>query len=757
MNRGKLLCIRIFSVLFLGANLSGCAEVKKIISVFLDHHTNLSTSAFDIVQMSSGSDVTCSMMGDKSVRCLGSTLNGNLGRFYGAPNENLKDVKQVALGKDFTCAIVGENSAVKCFGANNMGQLGNGSEQSSVDPVSVIDVDGNNAPITEAKQITAGDSHACALLKNGRAVCWGDSSFGQSGNPTEAGYQLKTIMENERSPKPFMGIQAIAAGSNSTCVIAKDDQSLFCFGERYGVSKKNNWVPEKVEMAGGLATLSQVKQIGLGAGFGCALTRSQVYCWGKNEANQLGASINTAGVTKAIPVQVHYPVKAPLSKIEAITVGDKHACALHRDESTVYCWGSNAFGQLGTTSMHGLPEQVAVGNNNLTLKGAKYIAAGRERSCIISRSDELFCWGNGEHGILGSNTLNTPYPTRVIDSNNDMIGSTSAITLGHNHACVIGANKRLYCFGLNHYGQIGSRMIGTSTLANVTALDTYGDKTCVIYGDQKGVGCFGGKDLAQDQENKTNSFVLEEITNNFKPYHDSVGVSVGEKHICIINSEQQIECIDYATKPANHFIVQTDKKAPLKDIWMVRSKSQWNCGITREKGEIWCWGDWKKNQWPQAKQLTFAGKPSTDFIQLVFSDDQICGIHGVSATVYCTTESEVSQNNLNLQNIQTPDGKNMTGVFSITAGKNHICALNDKNQVFCWGSNEYGQLGVHKIMSSDRPVAVSFKNITTHKILHVSAGESHTCLNSSTDISLFCFGKSFFHESNSIDPVEYPL
>ena len=738
--------------------LSGCAEIKKIISVFTHGNVSVNTSAFEITEMSSGSDVTCSIMGDKSIRCLGSTMNGNLGRFYGAPNNFLKDVKQVAAGKGFTCSISGENSTVKCFGLNDKGQLGNGTASASIEPLAVLDSENGNSPIIEAKQITAGDSHACAIMKNGRTVCWGDNSFGQLGNPKLENGSVKPVMENEKSPRPFQGIQSVVAGGNSTCIVARDDLSLFCFGERAGSTKKINWLPEKIDVSGGIVTISQVKQVALGDRFGCALSRSQVFCWGLNDSKQLGTSSNVSVAMKASPVEVHYPFKAPLSKIEAIAVGNKHACALHRDEGSVYCWGNNEFGQLGTTSTHGLPEQVAVGSNNLSLKGAKSIAAGRDRTCIISSGDELFCWGNGEHGILGNELISISFPSRVKDSNNDMISGSVAISIGFDHSCVIGNNKKLFCFGLNQYGQIGSKLIGSSLISNVLSLDTYGEKTCVVYGEKKTVGCFGGRDLKNiTEEKKTNSFLVEDLKINNKIFQDSTGVAVGDNHVCVINSEQMVECIDYDTKPANHFTVQTEKKTPLKDIWLVRSRGKWNCGITREKGEIWCWGDWKNNQWPTAKQITFASKPTTDFIQLSISEDQICGIHGVTGTVYCTTETETAQNAFNMQSLNESNTKQLSGVFNLTAGKHHVCALDDKNHLFCWGSNESGQLGLTSFKYFNTPQRISIKDESHHKITRVSAGDERTCFSTESDFSLFCFGKGFFNEGNSTTPIEYPL
>ena len=409
-------------------------------------------------------------MGDKSVRCLGSGLQGNLGTYNGSSVEASGEVKTSSAGGEFTCYIAGPTAQAFCFGRNDHGQLGNNSVGNSVKPVPVLDSENSNAVLSDVKEITTGFAHACALLKSGRAVCWGDNSQGQLGNPGPEESRPHSVLESEKNPKAFPQVHQIVAGGDSTCLIARDDASVFCFGERFGVKRRVNWVPSRIEIAGSLGTLSNARQLGVGRGFGCVLSRSsQVFCWGKNDMNQLGSLLNIGGLTRATLVQVTYPAEAPMSHIEQIAVAENHACAINRDEKTVYCWGDNRYGQLGNTSVRGNPEQVALGSNNLTLKGVKSVAVGPDRTCILSVRDEVYCWGNGANGLLGSDRVLSPYPLRVLDANGEVLSNSVQLTLGQNHSCVLDNTQKLYCFGLNTFGQLGSKMISSS----------------VIYSDQK--------------------------------------------------------------------------------------------------------------------------------------------------------------------------------------------------------------------------------------------------------------------------------
>jgi alpha-tubulin suppressor-like RCC1 family protein len=755
--------------------LNGCAEIRTMFSVIFSGATSLSTSAFEVDDMKSGTKVTCAILGDKTLRCLGPGSKGSLGRFYGAPVNNLKEVKQIALGKGFTCAIVGEKAAAFCFGNNDKGQLGNARTIASADPVPVLDTENGSIPLVDVKQLAAGENHACALLKSGRAVCWGDNLLGQAGNPSTVGVGTKTILENERVQKPFQGIHEIFAGVNSTCIVAKEDFSPYCFGERYGSTRKLNWVPEKIELAGAIGTLSNVKEIGLGRGFGCALSRgAQVYCWGRNDLNQLGALVNLPAMTKAALVQVTYPQEAPLSKVDVLAVGENHACALHRDEKTVYCWGDNRYGQLGNTSVRGLPEQVALGSNNLTLKGVRELAVGPDRTCIISSRDEVFCWGNGAHGLLGSERVSSPYPVRALDANGEMLGAASMIAIGNDHSCIIDTNQRMYCFGLNEFGQLGSKNIAGQVIhsdlrpvTKVTAIDTYGMRTCMVYGPDQSVACFGDKEIDNvNQKNEINSFVPEEMKKGMVPYHGAMGVSVGKGHICVITSGQQVECLGEGgkgqlgggeTQAVKYALVQDDKGQPLKDIWQVKSREDWNCALKQETGAVWCWGEWNSDRWLTAKQILVNGRPSADFIQITMNLDQICGVHGVERNVFCTVNGEKSADKLDFKQVFDAENKPLKKVLAITSGLHHSCALDEDGKTYCWGSNSMGQLGLKSVKEALRPMRLSFKNEHLRKAARISAGDNHTCLTSSDEAALFCFGENFFGGSTSPDAIEYPL
>ena len=413
--------------------------------------------------------------------------------------------------------------------------------------------------------------------------------------------------------------------------------------------------------------------------------------------------------------------------------------------------------------MRGNPEQVALGSNNLTLKGVKLLALGPDRTCITSIRDEVYCWGNGANGLLGSDRVLSPYPTRVLDPNGELLGNALQMSVGFNHTCILDGAQKLYCFGLNDFGQLGLRMISSSAISadqkpiqKVSSIDTYGNKTCLVHDKEQVVSCFGEREI--DNINKKpehNSFILEPVKHENQNMKGALGISVGRNHICVIESSQAVTCVTFAdtlSPAASQMIVDVNQK-PVRDIWQLRSRGDLNCGLTQESGSILCWGQWKGTQWQQAHLLPTPGKSTAEYIQFAVSEDQVCGIRGVDRTIYCTKNGESSLDKLELKPLPDRDGRAMSKVLMITAGNHHFCAINEESQLYCWGQNESGELGYKIDREYQRPIRVILNNERLKKLSHVSAGDRHTCVTTRDDPALYCFGESFFSGSSSSEPV----
>ena len=223
----------------------------------------------------------------------------------GADGQPLTGIVQLAAGVSFNCALTSEGG-VKCWGAGNYGQLGNGREEQKNVPVDVVDADNN--PLTGIVQITAGERHACALTSGGNIKCWGSGKHGQLGNAKGTG------VANDNT-KSAHAINVITA-------------------------------------AGG-APLADIVQVVAGLAYSCALTSvGNVKCWGTGY--MLGSGDNQ--VNKNVPNDVQ-----SLSGIVNISGGGDHACAVN-NIGNVKCWGNGHQGKLGNgeTVAKNVPSDVII-------------------------------------------------------------------------------------------------------------------------------------------------------------------------------------------------------------------------------------------------------------------------------------------------------------------------------------------------------------------------------------------------------------
>ena len=170
-------------------------------------------------------------------------------------------------------------------------------------------------------------------------------------------------------------------------------------------------------------------------------------CWGSNTSGQLGDGTTTGSVN---PVVVNTGV--PLLTFVAVSAGGDHTCALTAD-GTAYCWGSNAYGQLGTGNVTQFLTPAAVTG------GLKFsqILAGNGFTCGIAASGTAYCWGKNDGGQMGVGNTSADSAPRAV------FGTLTFSRLGlwgNNHACGIAVGGAVYCWGYNGNGELGD---GTTT------------------------------------------------------------------------------------------------------------------------------------------------------------------------------------------------------------------------------------------------------------------------------------------------------
>lgn len=386
----------------------------------------------------------CALFDDGLLKCWGNNDNGQLGLGdttlrgphaadlgEGLPYVYLgtgRTVQQVGLGNMFGCALL-DNRAVKCWGVNNLGQIGLGdASQRGSDPGQMGDALpavslGTGRTVT---QLFVGYALACALLDTNELKCWGSNSFGALGSGNGDSYGGGPNQMGDALPVVSLGTgrtaRAAGSGRYETCAVL-DDQTLKCWGYN----------------AGGELGLGDSLQRGAGP-------------------NQMGDNLPTVNLGTGRTAR-------------AYDAGAENGCAL-LDNGVVKCWGTNLYGIFGYgdfTWRGGGPNQMG---DNLpavplgTGRTATAIAAlgtsiGVGSTCALLDTGAVKCWGVNSSGELGigdtANRGDDPNEMGDLLPTVDLGTGRTAVSLvgGDSFACVLLDNAQMKCWGDNSYGQLG--------------------------------------------------------------------------------------------------------------------------------------------------------------------------------------------------------------------------------------------------------------------------------------------------------------
>ena len=275
---------------------------------------------------------SCSVVGG-ALYCWGNNSRGQLGD---ASNINkLLPVAVSGLGSGVTAVVNGDYhtcaltsaGAVKCWGANTSGQLGNNNSADSNVPV---DVNGLNAGVAS---ISAGSEHSCARLNTGALRCWGSNAYGQLGD----GSRNPSLIPIAVSGFASAGAASIHASEAHTCTRTSTG-GVKCWGDNtYGQLGNGNTLAQLTPSdVSGLS--AGVSAVSAGRYHNCALLSGAVRCWGDNQFAQLGDGTFNNSST---PVNV---LGLP-ANVGGIGAGGSQTCVLIN--GGLKCWGNDLYGQVG--------------------------------------------------------------------------------------------------------------------------------------------------------------------------------------------------------------------------------------------------------------------------------------------------------------------------------------------------------------------------------------------------------------------------
>lgn len=447
---------------------------------------------------------------------------------------------------------------------------------------------------------------------------------------------------------------------------------------------------------------------------------------------ELESTITDLNNNALLPVNFNFETLE--NRVSSVSTAAIYACGIKLGKA--YCWGSNSRGELGngTTLDESIPVAVAVGGDSAIPESANLvsIATGSAynsdgASCAVDDRGDAYCWGDGEAGNIGDglNTVSNLYPVKVAKGGSSAIPLDSKlIKIGttNNASCAIDSNGEGYCWGDNTQGQFGN---GTTTNSNYPTLISKGGASA-ISSDDKLVDIAVGSlyTCALDEHGKafcwgwnTNGQCGSgDYVNNLYP--TAVAVSPN-------NSSSQIT----AQTVLKQISASANTPCPTNEVS--------TCAVDVDGGG-YCWG----NNWlgqlgvnadintlgnsPVPLRVLLGSSPSqipagAKFSMIASGSGSTCGIADAKAYCWGLNASGELGNNSTINStfpvaVNTTDG----AISSITQLKDIsvadygdiylmgiACAVDAKNNFYCWGNNDYGQLGNHDLgTSSNVPVNV---------------------------------------------------
>lgn len=179
----------------------------------------------------------CALITAGQVACWGENGEGQLGDGSTLNRDTIKiipmfsDVVQIAAGEEHSC-VLQAGGKVYCFGSDAKGQLGDNDALSAPLSASPVEVRG----LPEVSDLSAGSQHTCAVSKErGDVLCWGANDQGQLGDGSTSDIAKPVLVRG------LPAVKSVQMGDKTSCAVSEDGD-LYCWGDRYGVNpRKVRW------------------------------------------------------------------------------------------------------------------------------------------------------------------------------------------------------------------------------------------------------------------------------------------------------------------------------------------------------------------------------------------------------------------------------------------------------------------------------------------------------------------------------------
>jgi alpha-tubulin suppressor-like RCC1 family protein len=350
----------------------------------------------------------------------------------------------------------------------------------------------------------------------------------------------------------------------------------------------------------------------------------------------------------------------------AVPGGFFHTCAILSD-GTLWCWGANVTGEVGdgTTQLRSSPTQVNLSGavTAVSASGTPGTTSYLANTCAIRADKSLWCWGDNSFGQLGVGDTNGRTGPQAVKLPNSV--QVVQVAVGGGQVCAVDTGANLWCWGANKYGQIGNG-------------------------------------------NTTNATTPSQVASSI------ASVSAGFTHTCAVSTGGALTCWGSDTwgELGNGTTTGSNANTAPVPVSSLTGVAEVSAGVyttcARTGTSVSCWG---LNNDGQLGIGNTSGQTSPFSVTLPGVKLLAQGGHTAGAV----TSSGLFMWGSNLYgqlgdgsntDEHSPESVNFASAAALDVGEASACALTTPGLLYCWGSNENGQLGNGTMNDSKMPARV---------------------------------------------------
>ena len=635
---------------------------------------------------------------------------------------------------------VNSNGDLYSWGWNGQGQLGNGTNTDSNVP---LPVRAAGTPMAGKKIVhvsTGGNFYkgsSLALSSEGKVYSWGANDQGQLGNGTATNSNLPVEVKTEGTPMAGKKIIQTAIGVTHSMALDSEGK-VYSWGENVnGLLGTGDAIPTLspvlVRTGGTPMAGKKIVQISAGGAHSMALdSEGNIYAWGWGGEGQLGNGENN---NSNVPILVKKEGTGLEGKtIKKVMAGGMFSMVLTSDGS-LYSWGKNNYGQIGDGTTNNYNLAVAVKTEGTPMAGKTVVdfSISNEHTVALTSDGQIYAWGRNESGQLGdgTNTASTlPVAVRTVGTPFAGKKAVQVVAGGWEgaHSLALGTDGTVYSWGRNLNGQLGDQTTNDTTIVtfakiNFNSSPTPPLKAMAISEESSAevrwsTPIFNGTFMISDyviQYRETGTEAWSEVTTSGSNTSKQITGLTNEKvYQFRVAAKTNVGVGGYSSI----VLAMPHKKPTITSVTPVIGPTEGNQEVTIN-GTDFALKTNKLNQVSVCVNCSIALSMDGKVFSWGSNQDGKLG-DGNSGNA----------NNVNVPVAVKTEGTPMKGktISQISSGYVHNLALSMDGKVYAWGNNSDGQLGDGTINNRNVPVAVKTTgtDMDGKTIVQVSAGDEHT-------------------------------